>query len=151
MQKEKFLGIEISKVNNMLGRHIIKESTKRKFYEATNKNGWIIAYLAENNDKEIFQRDIEEQFSIRRSTVSNIVQLMEKKGYIQRESVPYDARLKKLTLTPKAEKIYSFMLDDIKDYENKMRQGISDEELTVFFNVLQKIQKNIDDKGGNKS
>ena len=151
MQKEKFLGIEISKVNNMLGRHIIKESTKRKFYEATNKNGWIIAYLAENNDKEIFQRDIEEQFSIRRSTVSNIVQLMEKKGYIQRESVPYDARLKKLTLTPKAEKIYSFMLDDIKDYENKMRQGISDEELTVFFFFFLKIQKNIDDKGGNKS
>ena len=32
----------------------------------------------------VFQRDIEREFSITRSTVTNILQLMERKGYIQR-------------------------------------------------------------------
>ena len=37
--------------------------------------------------------------SITRSTVTNILQLMERKGYIERRSVPQDARLKQLVLT----------------------------------------------------
>ena len=36
----------------------------------------------------MFQRDIEREFSITRSTVTNILQLMERKGYIERRSVP---------------------------------------------------------------
>ena len=48
--------------------------------EITRKNGWIIGdYLASNRDKDIFQKDIEYNFSIRRSTVSGILQLMEKR------------------------------------------------------------------------
>ncbi len=47
----------------------------------------------------MFQRDIEREFSITRSTVTNILQLMERKGYIERRSVPQDARLKQLVLT----------------------------------------------------
>ena len=62
--------------------------------------GWIIGYLYQNRDKEVFQRDIQEQFSIRRSTVTGILQLMEKNGLITRSSVERDARLKKLELTP---------------------------------------------------
>ena len=52
-----------------------------------------------HRDEPVFQRDIEREFSITRSTVTNILQLMERKGYIQRLSVPQDARLKQLVLT----------------------------------------------------
>lgn len=50
-------------------------------------NGWVIVYLAHNSDRDVFQRDLEERFNVRRSTVSNILSLMEKKGLIKRESV----------------------------------------------------------------
>ena len=62
-------------------------------------NGWIMRYLYENRKKDIFQKDIEKFFSIGRSTVTNIIQILEKKGYVRRESVEYDARLKKVILT----------------------------------------------------
>lgn len=52
-------------------------------------------------DRNIFQKDIEQEFSISRATVSNLVQLVEKKGYISREAISEDARLKKLVLTNK--------------------------------------------------
>ena len=63
--------------------------------ELTAMHGWILGYLCRNEHKDIFQKDIEAEFKICRSTVTNILKLMEKKGYIKRESVPYDARLKK--------------------------------------------------------
>ncbi len=148
MPHDKYIGMELSKVNNMIRRDYSKTDIKKKVDDATGKNGWIIGYLAENSDKDIFQKDIEERFYLRRSTVSNMIQLMEKKGYITREAVSYDARLKKLTLTPKAWEIQRLMLRNIIDHEDKMRRNIAEEELCVFFNVLEKIQRNLTDEGG---
>lgn len=148
MSKEKYIGMELSKINNMLRRDFARADIKKEVEDATGKNSWIIGYLAENSDKEIFQRDIEEQFLIRRSTVSNMIQLMEKKGYITRESVSYDARLKKLVLTPKAWEMHRMMFENIIKNEEKMRQGISENDLEVFFSVLDKIKHNLENEGG---
>lgn len=148
MPHDKYIGMELSKVNNMIRRDYSKTDIKKKVDDATGKNGWIIGYLAENSDKDIFQKDIEERFYLRRSTVSNMIQLMEKKGYISREAVSYDARLKKLTLTSKAWEIHRLMLRNIIDHEDKMRRNIAEEELCVFFDVLEKIQRNLTNEGG---
>ena len=148
MPNEKYIGMELSKINNMLKRDYTRSDIKKEVDNATGKNGWIIGYLAENSDKEIFQRDIEDQFLIRRSTVSNMIQLMEKKGYITRESVSYDARLKKLVLTPKAWEVHRLMLENISAKEDKMRQGINENDLAIFFSVLEKIKHNLENEGG---
>lgn len=138
----KSIALELSKTNNLLKRNWMKSDMKAELTDVTGKNGWIIGYIASNPDREIFQRDIEEEFSIRRSTVSSMIQLMEKKGFVERQSVGFDARLKKLTLTPKAQDMYSRMKASFRDCEHILRSGISDEELDVFFSVLQKIQEN---------
>ena len=67
----------------------------------TMMHGWIIRYLYENREQDIFQKDIEQRFAVGRSTVTNLIQLMEKKGFVKRESVKQDARLKKVILTEK--------------------------------------------------
>lgn len=142
MDRPKYIGMEISKTSNVLKRKCRSSELSRKMDEATGKNGWIIGFLSENEDRDIFQRDIEETFSIRRSTVSSMLQLMEKKGLVTRQSVDFDARLKKLVLTPKAREMHSRMLLDMEKTEKKLRQNISEEELEVFFGVLEKIRKN---------
>ena len=68
-------------------------------------NGYIISYLCENKDKNIFQRDIEREFDLSRSTVSTILKQLESEGLIERKSVIIDARLKKVVPTPAAEMI----------------------------------------------
>lgn len=50
--------------------------------------------LAHCEEGPVFQRDVEEAFELSRSTTTGIVQLLEKKGIIRRESVDSDARLK---------------------------------------------------------
>ena len=78
----------------MMSRNLMAAARERGVDELTAMHGWILGYLCRNEDKDIFQKDIEAEFKICRSTVTNILKLMEKKGYIRRESVPYDARLK---------------------------------------------------------
>lgn len=144
MSNKKYIGMEISKTNNMLRRSFERSDYKKAADEATGKNGWIIGFLYRNQDRNIYQKDIEKNFSMRRSTVSEIIKLMEKKGFITRESVPHDARLKKLRLTPKAEEIHKFMTESLEQNEKLLRDGISEEELNIFFNVLKKIRNNIE-------
>ncbi len=142
---EKYLGIEISKVNNMMKRKCKNSSALEEHEdEITRKNGWIIGYLASNRDKDIFQKDIEYNFSIRRSTVSGILQLMEKKGYVNRESVSYDARLKKLTLTEKAWEYYNKAMVKVDESETMLRNDLNDEEIETFLRILDKIKHNIE-------
>ena len=141
-QEHKYIGVEISKTNNMLKRNCKKSDVLRRVDDATGKNGWIIGFLAEKQDRDIFQKDIEQYFSIRRSTVSGIIQLMEKKGFITR--VDYDARLKKLVLTDRAKELHANMMKNLEENEIRLKQNISEEELATFFSVLEKIRSNIE-------
>ena len=52
--------------------------------------------LLETLHRDIYQKNIEEEFQIRKSTVSGILKLIEKNGFIYRESVKEDARLKRI-------------------------------------------------------
>ncbi len=141
-EKTKNVGLELSKTNNLLKRNWMRSDIKKEMMDATGKNGWIIGYIADHPDREIFQKDIENEFSLRRSTVSSMIQLMEKKGLVERVGVGYDARLKKLVLTPKAQEIHSRMMATIQNCEDTLRSGIDDDELQVFFSVLERIRKN---------
>ena len=90
---------QLRRVDNLIFRRLNQFSRANGVEQTTPMHGWIIGYLYRHRDTPVFQRDIEREFSITRSTVTNILQLMERKGYIERRSVPQDARLKQLVLT----------------------------------------------------
>ena len=69
--------------------------------------------------REVYQKDIEEEFRIRKSTATGILQLMEKNGFISRESSKKDARLKRIVPTPKAEALRPEILEHIRDTEKQ--------------------------------
>ena len=92
---------------------------------------------------EIYQKDIEEEFQIRKSTATGILQLMEKNGFIRRESVARDARLKKLLPTEKSLALRNDILQNIQKVEQKMVNGIPEKELEMCMNTLQKMSQNL--------
>ena len=146
-ESKEFLGVEIGKTNNLIRRDLIRKKNCCD-EQASDKNSLIIGFIADKGSTPVFQRDIEEAFMLRRSTVSNMIKLMEKKGYITRESVSYDARLKKLVLTEKAKELNRQILDLLKENEQRIKKNISDEELSTFIRVLRKIQRNLGDDPG---
>ena len=107
-------------------------------------NLWIIGYLTMNEGKDVFQKDLEKQFSIRRSTASKTLQLMEDKGLIRREPVFYDARLKKIILTEKAHEIQKMIVEDVTNANKIASEGITEEEFDAFYNVMEKMKNNLE-------
>lgn len=145
---EKHIGYQIKMLNHMISRRVMCISLKNGMDQVTLMHGWIIAWLYENQDKEIFQKDLETQFHITRSTVTNILKLMEKKGYIRRVSVDYDARLKKLVLTEKALKLQKQNFRDVQTMvEQQLVKDIPDEEVRIFLQVLHKMKENLEPEG----
>lgn len=127
--KKRKIGHELRTLDNMMSRNLMAAARERGVDELTAMHGWILGYLCRNEHKDIFQKDIEAEFKICRSTVTNILKLMEKKGYIKRESVPYDARLKKLVLTDTGRELHEKTKDMIDMLEEQTVAGISKEDL----------------------
>lgn len=143
VQMHAHIGYQVKTLNNMITKKIIAYSSESELDEVTVMHGWILGYLYDNRDKEIFQKDIEKEFEINKSTVTCIIKLMEKKGYIQRQSVEYDGRLKRIKLTDKGEKSHIEALRSIKKVEGVLRQNIPDEELDSFFDTINKLKSNL--------
>ena len=143
------INLEIRRLATKIRREFEHGPNSSYIDSVTGANGWIIGYLACNKDKDIFQKDVEEEFSIRRSTVSKVVGLMEQKGLIMREPVSYDARLKKLVLTQKAWELHKIAIEDSKCVEECLIQGLSEEEIEQLYVLLEKMSHNLKEK--NKS
>lgn len=145
MQPERTVGFEVRSLNNLIKRDV-ERSEIFNMCRTTGLHGWAIKYFYDNREKDIFQRDFEERFSIRRSTASKMLGLMEKKGLIERQSVSSDARLKKIVLTEKAVQLHERITQDILEREKRLLAGISPEKLEIFYEVIDTIKANLEVK-----
>lgn len=136
------LGHIIRKLDNVLKRNIQMAMAGQGTDELTAANGWIIVYLHHNRERNIYQKDVEAEFSIGRSAVTTVITRMEEKGLIRRESDPADARLKRLILTPKGEEQFRLMHATIEWVNDRQTEGITEAELEQCFCTLKKIAGN---------
>ena len=148
MKPKKSIGFEIKVLANLIKRRI--DNAAASIYKEisedscmTSTNWWVMGYLFHNQDKDIFQKDLEQKFSIRRSTASKILKIMESKDFITRVPVAYDARLKKIVLTQKAMMLHEIFHAELKKWEIELTQGLSAQELDTLFSLFDKIKKNI--------
>ena len=151
--KNKLVALEIKHMSNLCMRFMENNSNKEYIDSVTGTNCWIIGYIADRENEDIFQRDLEKKFGITRSTASKVIGLMVQKGLIEYQSVIYDARLKKLALTPKARELASIMKSDISMLESALLEGISAEEKEAFIKCVDKMKNNLKEKlakGGDK-
>ena len=143
MDEQRHIGRECRTVSNLIKRKLDNMFSKKFGEGFTGIHSWIIGFIYRNQNKEIFQKDVEEEFSIRRSTATNILQLMEKNGLIVRKSVEYDARLKKLELTDKAIEVHELIGEEINNIESQVVKGLTEDEIETFFMLIDKIKKNL--------
>ena len=92
---------------------------------------------------DIVQKDIEEEFGLRPPTATALLKELEQRGLIRKEPVPYDARKKKIVVTEEALQYKDCVLKGLKELDQKLTAGISDEEVQVFFYVTDKMLDNL--------
>ena len=98
MKHDKHAARYISKLSNKLRRKIDAFSSKENF---SGSQGRVLHFiLAQNND--VFQKDIEEEYSLRPPTATELLKKMEQNGLIHREAMANDARMKRIIVSDKA-------------------------------------------------
>ncbi|MBS5166237.1 MAG: MarR family transcriptional regulator [Butyricicoccus pullicaecorum] len=136
------VGLTIRTLSNLLRRKFACPTQSHDSH-CSEASGIIMCYLCEHSENPLYQHDVEQAFRIRRSTASRVLTLLEEDGLIERHSDSHDARKKRIVPTQKALSIHKQLLQRREALEACIKQGISQEELRVFFEVARKIEANL--------
>ena len=134
---------QIRRVNNLIFRKINQFHRENGVENVTPMHDWIMSYLYWHKEEPVYQRDIEREFSITRSTVTNILQLMERKGYIERQSVPQDARLKRLILTEEGAQLHERTMQSLHQTDEFVESLLTPEENAELLRLLNKLREGL--------
>lgn len=129
----------VSKLSNKIRRHTNAFSLNGKLSGA---QGRILHFILAQTD-DIFQKDIEEEYSLRPSSATEILKKMEQNGLIHREPTSYDGRLKKIIPSEKAIHYQKQVITDLTKLEHDLTKDIDPEQLEIFFQVMEKMLKNL--------
>lgn len=135
----KYLGILINKIANQLKRKMDKEMNEN--YNLTKTQSLVLSYI--NSNKGIYQKDIEKRFSIRRSTATEILNLMEKRNLIKRIPSKIDKRLNNIEITEEGLKLEKIGKEKIKELEKHMTKSLTKEEKKELIRLLEKVEQNL--------
>ena len=133
------IGRYIGKLSNMMRRMLEKDA------DGTGCSGaerHVLGFIM-GEDREIFQKDIEEEFLLRPPTATEMVKRLEAKGLITRSPVERDGRLKRIELTEKAEEIGESIRANVRSFERNVTKGISERELRSFCRTAEKMIANL--------
>ena len=68
---------------------------------------------------------------------------MEKNGLIKREPVSYDARLKRIILTEKSQRMVALFQEERERMEEILIKNLSKEEIRTLLSLLGKVSENL--------
>lgn len=144
---QRMLGQELIRLTNAIRRRLFSGPVLHGApgKDPTSMQEWFLAYIAEEGDgRDLFQKDLETHFNIRRSTATQILQAMERKNLIRREPVSYDKRAKKITLTQTAREMGRMRAQRVGQIEDRLLRGFAPEEVQALFTYLGRLRENIE-------
>ena len=136
-------GMIINKISHRLRR---RSQAVQESIGISEAQGRILNYiLAEGSRRNVYQKDIEEEFDLRPPTASSILRSLEKQEMISRVPDETDGRLKKLIFTEKADKMRLALEEEIVETERRLLDGITDEEQKMFLRLAEKMFHNLEE------
>ena len=93
-----------------------------------------------NHHEKAFQKELESEFKIRRSSVTSVIQGLEKHGLVERRSVSTDARQKELVLTEEGVRVQRQVIERFEEMEQRVNGWLSPEERKWWLRCVNKIE-----------
>ncbi|MDO4261352.1 MAG: MarR family transcriptional regulator [Eubacteriales bacterium] len=149
MQESYLQNTDISFLNKKLDNHIQRKIhalyDRKEFQECSLMNMWVADYLfhMELSQTPVFQKDIEAEFSVNRSTASKMLTLMEKKKLIRRTNCASDSRLKQIELEPYGLELQKMCCRIREEIERQLTACLSEEEVKLFKSMYLRILANM--------
>ena len=141
--KEQRIGYSVRELRILMNRYVDAKRGKSDFADVSFAQGGILHFLLAHQDEAVYQRDIEKEFGLRRSTVTGLLQGLEKNGYVERVSVPEDGRLKQIIMTDRTIAYGKEIERMVRVDEEVFLRGFSRQEKEALFEALDHIKENI--------
>ena len=132
---------EIKELDKLIGKSLIKDRNNKKNLNHTQLQ--IVMYLVKHENEEVCQKDLEIETHLKKASITGTLDSMEDKGIIIRKQSEDDKRKNIIVLSDLAKREKIAIEDRIKEIENKINKNISKEELNSFFNIIDKMKKNM--------
>ncbi len=113
-----------------------------KQIDLTQSQADVIVLLAHESEKVFRQRDIESALNYSNPTVTGLINRLEQKGFIVRRVDPEDSRARIISLTDKALEIIEEIYESIRQTEQMLLDGFSEEEVELLQPLMSRIAKN---------
>jgi DNA-binding MarR family transcriptional regulator len=96
-----------------------------------------------NHGNGLSQDEITHALEIDKATTARALKNLEDNGYIERKSDEKDKRIKRVFLTKKGADIKDELKKAAEVWEEKVTQGIEEEKMEIFLDVLDKMKENM--------
>ena len=112
--------------------------------------GQVLRFLdrREHNQELTLIKDIEQELNVTKSVASNLVKRMVQNGLVELEVSPNDKRAKYVRLTEKSRSQMKQIKSFFDRIDRSLLDGISEEKLAVFEEVMGRLQANVEKMGG---
>ena len=112
--------------------------------------GQVIRFLdyREESEQAVLIKDIEQELNITKSVASNLVKRMVQNGLVELEVSPNDKRAKYVRLTDKSRSQMRPIKSFFDRIDRSLLDGISEEKLAIFEEVMGQLQANVEKIGG---
>lgn len=135
----KLLGFRIIKGEVLIKRRILNAFIE-KGYGITFEQWTVLNVLY--TEPGLIQSDIAQRTYKDKTNVTRILDVLSKDGYIIRKNSKKDRRISCIYLTDAAQKMFEDLIPYIEEVNEQLRKGISDEELNLFYSVLERLCEN---------
>lgn len=105
-------------------------------------NGLIMGYILRRGGN-VYQRELEDEFGLTRSTISKVVNLMERKGLIERAAAEHDARQRVIILTDAAREMARGLQAEGRRISERLLSGFDEGETDVLAGFIDRMMQNM--------
>jgi DNA-binding MarR family transcriptional regulator len=94
-----------------------------------------------DNQKGVSQRDLSDVLVVDRSNITQLIDQMEKKKWLERTDDPHDRRIYRIRLTPQGIKLWKSILPHYKVEVAKLTSNSTKADLNKFHKILNQIRQ----------
>ena len=142
LKSEIDVGMLMSQVDRLCTKKFSQNA--HKFGMDITQDQWIVLGRIWKQ-KGISQKEIAEYCGKDKTSVTKIIDTLEKKSYVVRFPDQIDQRVKRVVLSNKGKNLMNDVMPVIVQTHNDVRIGISDKEIEALKTILNKIFNNLND------
>lgn len=130
-------------IRSISQKSMVASNQAMKDLKINQQQARVIAYIAENQDKGLIQKDLAEVFHRRGASITSMLQGLERNGYIERRIPKDNERQKKLYILPKGLSIVQQINQIFDRSESNLISSLTENERVELLRILEKIDQNL--------